>query len=59
VLQVISLKVARPFNAALVVVPPRDEDEEAMVTLYVSEVLLPYVSVISMVKVAQVAPGVT
>jgi len=54
-----SLKVARPFNAALVVVPPRDEDEEAMVTLYVSEVLLPYVSVISMVKVAQVAPGVT
>ena len=48
--------MARPFTAALVVVPPTVKDEGAMVTLSVSEVLLPYASVISMVKVSQVAP---
>lgn len=59
VLRVISPKVARPFAAALVVVPPTVKDEGAMVTLSVSEVLLPYASVISMVKVSQVAPTAT
>jgi len=38
---------------------PRDFKDEVMVILSVSEVLLPYTSVISIVKVVQVAPTAT
>ena len=56
---VMSVKPARPLEAALVAVPPNEPDDGATVTLSVSAVLLPYWSAISMVKVVHVAPAVT